>query len=231
MMVWSVWTQRNHARLNKPHCTLSQIASSAKARLDEFIAAQLAASLPQQSPRVSWEPPPCDLFKINFDGATFEHEGKSSIGVVIRDSSGVAIAALSQQVPHAYQAADMKAIAATRALEFEREIGITDAILEGDSWPVHHALTRGEKSLSPFGLLVEDVQFFSTSFCTLLYSHIKREGNKIAHGSARHAIHVLDYVVWMESVPPLSSGFSKKKKKIQLIYDFDTCIFFYINLT
>ncbi|XP_030973272.1 superoxide dismutase [Mn], mitochondrial-like [Quercus lobata] len=37
----------------------------------------------------------------------------------------------------------MEAIAATRALEFAREIGITDAILEGDSCLVHHALTRG----------------------------------------------------------------------------------------
>ncbi|KAL0012810.1 hypothetical protein SO802_007918 [Lithocarpus litseifolius] len=105
---------------------------------------------------------------MNYDGATFEYEGKSGIGVIIRDSCGAAIASLSQLIPHAYQVADMEAIAATRTLEFAREIGITDAILEGDSCLVHHALTRGEQSLSPFGLLVEDVKVSSTSFCTLL---------------------------------------------------------------
>ncbi|XP_075675266.1 uncharacterized protein LOC142644567 [Castanea sativa] len=204
MMVWSVWTQRNQVRLNNPHSTLSHIASSAKARLDEFIATQPAANLPQRSPRVSWQLPPCDLYKINFDSATFEHVGKSGIGVIIQDSSGVAIASLSQLVPRAYQATDMEAIAATRALEFAREIGITDVILEGDSWLVHHALTSSEQSLSPFGLLVEDVKLFSTRFHTLLYSHTKREVNKVAHGLARHAIYVSDYVVWMEYVPPLS---------------------------
>lgn len=96
MMVWSVWTQRNQARLNKPHCVLTQIASSAKARLDEFTVAQPTGSPPQRSPYVSWQLPPCDLFKINFDGATFEQEGKSGIGVVIWDSSAAPIVALSQ---------------------------------------------------------------------------------------------------------------------------------------
>ena len=66
------------------------------------------------------------------------------------------------------------------------------------------SLINGEQSLSPFGLLVEDIKVSSASFHTLLYSHTKREGNKVAHGLARHTIHVLDYVVWMESIPPLS---------------------------
>ena len=144
------------------------------------------------------------MYKINYDAAIFEHEGKSGIGVIIRDSHGAAIASLLQLIPCAYQAADMEAIAANRALEFAREIGINEAILEGDSSLVHQALKRGEHSLSPFGLLVEDIKLSSASFSTLLYSHTKREGNKVAHGLARHAIHILDYVVWMESVPPLS---------------------------
>ena len=161
------------------------------------------------------------MYKINYDAAIFEHEGKSGIGVIIRDSHGAAIATLSQLIPCAYQAADMEAIATNRALEFAREIGINEAILEGNSSLVHQALKRGEHSLSPFGLLVEDIKrgehslspfgllvedikLFSASFSTLLYSHTKREGNKVAHGLVRHAIHILDYVVWMESMPPLS---------------------------
>ena len=52
----------------------------------------------------------------------------------------------------------MEAIVANRALEFAREIGINDAILEGDSSLIHLALIRGEQSLSPFGLLVEYIK-------------------------------------------------------------------------
>ena len=36
------------------------------------------------------------------------------------------------------------------------------------------------------------------------YSHTKREDNKLAHSLVRTAIHVSDYVVWMEYVPPFS---------------------------
>ena len=48
------------------------------------------------------------------------------------------------------------------------------------------------------------LSFFSCCFSKLLYSYTKREGNKFAHGLARHVIHVSNYVVWMESVPLLS---------------------------
>ena len=37
----------------------------------------------------------------------------------------------------------------------------------------------------------------------LHYSHVKKEGNKVAHNLARHALCISDFVVWMEEVLPL----------------------------
>ena len=51
--------------------------------------------------------------------------------------------------------------------------------------------------------LVQDALTWSDRYTKLLYSRCKREGNKLAHRLARHSINVLDYGVWMESVPPL----------------------------
>ena len=48
------------------------------------------------------------------------------------------------------------------------------------------------------------VRSFTSCFNKLLYSHTKREGNKFAHSLARHAIHISDYVMWMDFVPPSS---------------------------
>ena len=52
----------------------------------------------------------------------------------------------------------IEAILATRVLKFAREIEINNAMLEGDSCLIHHALTNDVKSLSPFGLLIKDVK-------------------------------------------------------------------------
>ena len=39
-------------------------------------------------------------------------------------------------------------------------------------------------------------------FCKLHYSHVKREGNMVAHVLARFALNVSNYSVWLEDAPP-----------------------------
>ena len=57
------------------------------------------------------------------------------------------------------------------------------------------ALKSEEHSLSPMGLLVEDVKVFANNYVRLLYSHIKRNSNSVAHSLAKHALRILDFQV------------------------------------
>ena len=50
-------------------------------------------------------------------------------------------------------------------------------------------------------LLIEDVKVFANNFVRLLYSHIKRNGNRVAHSLAKNALCIPDFQVWMEDVP------------------------------
>ena len=93
-------------------------------------------------------------------------------------------------------------MAATSALAFANDLGVTRVILEGDSLVVIKALREEEQLLSPTGLLLEDVRMLSQSFQKLLYSHTKREGNSVAHSLARYASSIPKFFVWMEDVPP-----------------------------
>ena len=43
--------------------------------------------------------------------------------------------------------------------------------------------------------------FFSGLYTKLLYSHRRRDGNKLAHSLARFSIHVSNYSAWMEELP------------------------------
>ena len=86
-------------------------------------------------------------------------------------------------LPQAYHVEEVKAQATAKALSFAREIGVSKAILEGDSLVLIMALADENNSLASFGLLVDDVKELSQGInqllYQLLYSHTKREGNVV----------------------------------------------------
>ena len=47
---------------------------------------------------------------------------------------------------------------------------------------------------------MEDVRVLAGSCSKLLYSHTRRDGNKLAHSLARFAVNISSFLVWMESV-------------------------------
>ena len=114
--------------------------------------------------RTRWQPPLADLIKINFDGAVFSSDNAAGIGVVIRNSSGQVIASCSQQLSQAYSSNKIEALATAKAVSFAVKIGITKAILEGDSLTIMKAISSDHSSLAPFGLLIDDIKFSAENF-------------------------------------------------------------------
>ena len=47
---------------------------------------------------------------------------------------------------------------------------------------------------------MKDVKIYSNHFQRMLYSHVKSNGNGVAHNLARHVISIPDFQVWMEDV-------------------------------
>ena len=70
---------------------------------------------------------------------------------------------------------------ALRAPQFAQELEISEAVLGGDLEVIIKALKEEETSLTTHGLVLQDAKFFSISFTQLCYSHIRREGNIVAH--------------------------------------------------
>ena len=64
------------------------------------------------------------------------------------------------------------------------------------------ALIKNITYLSMDGLLMDDIRFNASFFNQLLYSHVKRDGNKVAHKLAKHALCISDFSVWIEVVSP-----------------------------
>ena len=140
--------------------------------------------------------------KINCDGATFKEQNKSGVGVVIRDRNRMVLASMAKQIPQLYTALEIEAMAASSVLSFASQLGFHRGILEFDSLVLVSALLKNSTYLSTDGLLLDDIRFYASFFNQLLYSHVKREGNKVAHKLAKHALCISDFLVWMEDVPP-----------------------------
>nr|POF27389.1 hypothetical protein CFP56_14504 [Quercus suber] len=96
---------------------------------------------PTVRPHARWSPPPVGWFKANFDAAIFQDVGRVGLGVILRDSQGLALVSLAQNIQLASSEAEMEALAATRALELAAELGFDRVIFEGDSTSVITSLT------------------------------------------------------------------------------------------
>ena len=200
-IVWSVWYQRNQVKTQQSHYPLNQLYQVAHDRFVEYNVVQPSQIATRLTRRAHWKSSDLVPFKINFDGAIFAEEKCSGLGVIIWNQEGLVTAAMSMRVPQQLQPIKIEALAAHKALEFAREVGISEAILEGDSLLVMKALNIKNIGLAPFGLLLQDSVSLSTGFSKLSYSHTKREGNLVAHNLAKLAINISNCVIWMEDVP------------------------------
>ena len=145
-----------------------------------------------------WLPPPVDMVKLNFDGAVCSKNKRVGVGVLVW-WSGILMAwsqLLAQsQCPHHTRLRRLslwQQLQAT-ALSFATELGFRRVILEGDSMEVRQALRENDQSLTPMGLLLEDVRMLSQQFEQLLYSHTKRDGNSVAHSLTKYALSIPDF--------------------------------------
>ena len=94
-MVSLIWLRRNKVRLEVDAIPISRISSMASDVLQEFHQLHPTyTKLPRIARVVKWHPPPSSLLKVNFDGALFVGENRAGLGVIIRNDSGLVMAAL-----------------------------------------------------------------------------------------------------------------------------------------
>ena len=95
----------------------------------------------------------------------------------------------------------MEAKAVELALQFARDVGISDFIMEGDSLIVHNALCGLSPPPSLVATIISGALGFYGMFRQVNFSHIRRQGNKPAHLLTKHAKCIVDYVAWIEETP------------------------------
>ena len=201
-MAWTIWYQRNKARLLDQPLPLHHIVGFARNYLGEFKSLDSPHPPRRRATPRSWSPPAAGMVKINFDGAWFGESDMAGLGVVIRNGDGLVIAALSKQIIKPPSVEILELLAARRAVTFTAESGHVQVICEGDSELVINSLRGPGMENSQGGHLILDIKSKSNSFLSIYFSHVGRQGNAVAHALAQRARQSFFPQIWLEYVPP-----------------------------
>lgn len=103
-----------------------------------------------------WKSPPWSKLKVNFDGSVFRENQCVGVGVIVRNVEGTVIASMAESFHLPFSVAAVEVIAAKKALQFTKDLGLSSIILEGDSKIAIDGLKSKNSSLNEYGhLLVE----------------------------------------------------------------------------
>jgi hypothetical protein len=105
---------------------------------------------------VRWTNPPSNTYKANWDIALDSNRKRMGIGVVIRDEQGYVTTTLCRPVENSFDPTIGEAMGALVAVEFCRDLGLRDIVLEGDSKLVINAILVKAPSRSTYGHIVGD---------------------------------------------------------------------------
>ncbi|XP_021761446.1 uncharacterized protein LOC110726302 [Chenopodium quinoa] len=131
-----------------------------------------------------WVPPPIDFVKVNVD-ATITENGWVGLGAIARDDRGRILFSAVCRTRARWEPLVAECKAALFGIKKAREKKLANIILESDSLLLVSKLKKGSFSPAAVGGILEDIVYACTGFSSISWSHVKWEGNFVAHHLAR----------------------------------------------
>ena len=157
----------------------------------------------QQPSGDTWQPPPTEAYKLNFNATVFSDLGRSSYGAIIWNEKEEVMAAMTASGPMVRTSDEPELLACRKAIEFAVDAGFSRMIIEGDNINVIHAISSSAENTSPFGNVVDDIRHLMWGLQWFSVHCIRRGENRVAHVLAQYARNNLDEDVYsMEDSPP-----------------------------
>ena len=207
MIAWKVWQSRNEWCFNGVMRSGKQLVFGAMQHWVEFLAANEGDVLSNLTAQlVYWSPPSLGLYKVNVDATTFKDMRATGIGVVIQDSLGKVAAVLYRKLDASLGPLEAESKALEAGILFAQCRGCSTMVLEGDSQVLVNALAGSSPSPSTVASVIQGALELCMEFSKIQFSHVKRQGNMLAHLVAKNAYSIVDDIIWVEE----DSCFAKK---------------------
>ncbi|XP_021756867.1 uncharacterized protein LOC110721940 [Chenopodium quinoa] len=187
-LAWIVWAERNYKVYSGTSTPNDIVATRARKLADEYgTYSEQVYSVTQRRPKRSssrWNAPPPGRVKLNSDASLY-NEGWIGMGVVARDKERKVLFAATWRVKVWWPPEIAKGKALLMAMRLARRFGYEDVILESDCQTLITRLSKGVVYLSDLDGVLEDILSISCEFKSFIWSHVKRDGNYVAHHLAK----------------------------------------------
>uniref|UniRef100_A0A5B7B6Y3 RNase H type-1 domain-containing protein n=1 Tax=Davidia involucrata TaxID=16924 RepID=A0A5B7B6Y3_DAVIN len=91
-------------------------------------------------------------------------------------------------------------------IEFVKEIGILDLVVEGACLSVVSAIANVEDDFSDLGHIVYEIKQCMRGFRSCVCRHVNRDANGVAHALAGYARDISSDIFWLEELPVCFQG-------------------------
>ncbi|KAJ8448575.1 hypothetical protein Cgig2_012219 [Carnegiea gigantea] len=172
-VLWEVWNARSKFLFRNQDRELGSLSMRAMGFVDGFRAAQSKLQAPEPVLRHLWKPLQARLWKLNFDAGRVGEEGFRYRFIVMDAMGGV----------------------------LGSSVGFLSVIVEGDNLLLMNYLQSGECPNTYFGILAKEILALSLSFLFVSWSHVRQEGNRVAHLIAHYQPLVWDERLWLDDSP------------------------------
>ena len=200
---WALWGNRNDIWHGETHKDGRQLLHWASQYLEEYRTIVDLLPVAQESVQhiLKWNLPPAPYLKFNVDGAIFIELRSVGIRIITRDWNGRFVAAMCKQIhaPLGPLEAELKAVEG--GLQFAKQLGVSDLIIEGDSLIVSRALSQSSSVPASIDAVIMGIRSAALEFHNVYFSHVKRNANTPAHMLAKYAKGIVHRCMWMESCP------------------------------
>ncbi|XP_042983222.1 uncharacterized protein LOC122312632 [Carya illinoinensis] len=139
-----------------------------------------------------WQSPPANWFKVNWDEAIDKTKCMIGIGIVLRDEKGQIISTMRHKKMQLPDPLLTESYGALVAIQFTKDLGLTQIELEGDSLQVTKALQEENEAWSSSSMFIVETRIWLKTFSMWHVSHVRRNGNNIAHLLAKGSLSIFD---------------------------------------
>lgn len=187
-LAWCIWGERNQRVFSNkftPNVVLLERVRRYVEEHGKYTAKVYNAARPRvpRSPKV-WVAPPEGVIKINAD-ASLAVDGWVGLGIVARDNTGSVIFAGTRRMRAHWPPDIVEAKALAMAARLGAKYGVKDIIIESDCQVLIKRLTKGATYFSDLDSVLSDIMALCVNFNSVNWSHVKREGNFVAHHLAK----------------------------------------------